>query len=58
MKSTPEQSRPPLNKPSLSRQAFSSKARYFHSTFISPEGRRGTIEAQRSTLYNGQWIYL
>ena len=58
MKSTPEQSRPPLNKTSLLRQVFSSKTRYVHSSFISAEGSRGTIEAQRSMLDNGQWIYL
>ncbi|HJX79711.1 hypothetical protein [Glutamicibacter sp.] len=58
MKSTPEQSRPPLNKPSLLRHVFSSKTRYVPSSFISTEVSRGTIEAQRSTLDNGQWIYL
>lgn len=58
MKSTPEQSHPSLNKPLLLRQVFSSKARYFRSTFNSAEGSRRTIETQRSTLNNGQWIYL
>lgn len=58
MKSTPEQSRPSLHKPSLLRQVFSSKSRYSPSPFISSESSRGSIEAARSTLNNGQWIYL